>query len=223
MYGDEELQRFGREIDDKFYVLSTSKNLKTDVDKTAEINPVVKLWIDHIKADPRCAGTGFKETAISQLIVLIEERLLVITATAKATQSEPDKAADESQAPSKLEEGADSSQFKLGVQEPTALDDQTRKKVISRAEWFANTGKDQRAYAPEVYARIVAIARNADDGIIEWLNPAPDKDKTMSYGGPVVGSTAASRKNQLVSTMILVSFKTVLSSLTNLFSTPCRR
>ncbi len=84
LYGIEELKRFGDDIGvgagRRFYIITSTSTLNVGRLKTAQVNPVVQDWIEHIKKDWRCAIIGEKETAIGRLISLIEKRLLVVNA-----------------------------------------------------------------------------------------------------------------------------------------------
>ena len=202
LYGIEELERFGKEIHGRFYTIADSPaTLQVDSRKTVQVNPVVKNWIKHIKKDSRCAGTGFKETAIGRLIVLVEERLLVVTANPdpKDPMSAPDEPGDEEQATTDSRERADIPPFRIRFKEPTVLSDEVRNTIISQTARFANTGEDERAYAPEVYNRIVAIVRDAEEGVIDWVNLDQDGVETVSHDGPesVTDLTTPSRRDSM--------------------------
>ena len=98
LYGSEELERFHQRLDGRFYTIRFAATI-TVQGKLAEINQTAKDWIHKIKNDPRCGGTGVKRTAISRLIVLIEERLLVVGSNPNLSNplSALDKLGDEDQ------------------------------------------------------------------------------------------------------------------------------
>jgi serine/threonine protein kinase len=221
LYGIEELERFRLEIRGKFYTISDTRQADTlrVEDKTAEINQEVKTWINNIKTDPRCAGAGPKETAIGRLVDLIEKRLLVVKATsdrqgAPRASSQPEGA---QRAPTGPTEGTDGPSFQFIVHEPTGLSDDIRKRKAAQAARFADSGEGERAYAIEVCKKLETIARNAEDGIIEWLHVAQDGDEDAPYDGSATDLVARPRRasagrNQEVSTIPVSSYQRLTAS-----------
>lgn len=224
LYGIEELVRFGEEIDGKFYKIVSPDSLQPGSKKTAKINQEVEYWINRIKMDPRCTGNGFKETAFGRLIAFVEKRLLVVT-TRQNIHSAPDKLGNKGRAPTDLSDGVDDSSF-ITVQAPTALeDDLTRTKPISQfeAERFAIAGKDERAFAREVCEAITAIAHDAKDSIIDWLNFAHNREENVFHDGLPATLTLTSSKGfmgrkQEVSTITVTIVSTRQGFLTVCYS-----
>lgn len=174
LYGIEELKRFGEEINEspeqRFYTITGIETLNVGGSKTPKVNQVVTDWIEHIKTDWRCAGIEGEETAIGRLIVLVEKGLLIVTANPdpKDPITAPYDPGDEDQATANSGERTDIPEIR--IQKPTALSEEARDTMISRTARFADTGKVERAYAPEVREGIVAIVQDVKDGVIEWVN-----------------------------------------------------
>jgi len=185
LYGIEELERFGKEISMRFYTITDSAaSLKVDGMKAAQINPVVKTWIEHIKKDWRCARTDLEDTAISRLIALVEERLLVVTANPDPKDPTPQSLEHEDDNEATAASGEHILPFRMRVREPTALNDEARAPLFSRKKRFENAGKDERAYSKEVYEGVSAIIKDVDAGVIQWINLNKDGLEAMSENGP---------------------------------------
>jgi serine/threonine protein kinase len=195
LYGIEELEHFGGEIGARFYTITGEATLNIDRSKTAQVNPKVKLWIEHIKKDWRCAGTGLKDTAIGRLIAFIEKRLLVVTAN--PDPKDPIPASDESKYVDQatVDSGERTDIPGIRFQGPTALSDDVRNMSLQTAR-FSKTGEDERAYAVEVYNGIVNIVKDVEKGDIEWVNLYPDGVETLPRVGPesVIDFTTPSRR-----------------------------
>jgi len=228
LYGVEELERFDKEIGVRFYTIADSPaTLNVDGRKTAEVNPVVRSWIEHIKKDPRCAGRGQKDTAVGRLIALIEKRLLVVAANPdpKDPRLAPHELGDEEQATVDSGVLADIPPFRFGVREPTALGEEARNTMISQTAMFTKTGEDERAYASEVCKGISAIVRGVEDGTLEWINLDQDGVKTASHYGPdsATDLTTPSRrgstgKNQEVSAIYFYTWLRVANNISQYVS-----
>jgi serine/threonine protein kinase len=175
LYGFEELERFRQGIDGRFYTIrfaATTTIVQGTGNKLAEINQTAKDWIHKIKNDPRCGGTGVKRTAISRLIVLIEERLLVVGLNPNLSNplSAHDKLEDEYQGTADFRAPVDIPPIQIRVIRPTRLSDEEQNHTIPQIARFTDSEKDERAYAPEVCDSIAAIIREVEIGAIAWVN-----------------------------------------------------
>ncbi|KAH8597376.1 hypothetical protein B0O99DRAFT_703257 [Bisporella sp. PMI_857] len=187
LYGVEELERFDNELGLRFYAITNKPaTLNVNDTKKAEVNPTVKSWIEHIKNDPRCTGTGRKETAVSRLIALVEKRLLVIAANPdpKDPLPAPNEPRDELQVTADSQVRTDIPTFKLGVREPTASSEEVLNTMMSRTAVSVKTGDAERAYAPEVCKGFDSILRDVEGGVIEWINLEQDGLTSLSLQGP---------------------------------------
>ncbi len=194
LYGFEGLKAFGSEIESaegRFYVITVAATLDIDRSKTAQINPVVKKWIEYIKRDKRCTGPGLQQSAISRLVALVEKRLLVVAANPDLQDLNPlplDPGYE--QKPTvKSEEGP--SIPRLSVHVPTALGEEAQNTVRSKWAGFANTREDERAYAIELCKSLDGIVQDVRKGVIEWIYPPQDGKGSASYNRPKYVTSAA--------------------------------
>jgi serine/threonine protein kinase len=181
LYGIEKLVQFRQDIDGKFYKIVPSHFLQTGSRETAMINENVQVWINRIKADPRCAGNGSKKTALGRLIAFVEKRLLVVV-TKQSMSTAFSRLGTKSRSPTYSSDGVGGYPV-ISVQAPTMLeDDLTQKKTMSqfKAGSFAIVG-DERAYAREVYETIQSITNDAKHGEIDWLNLAHSHEENVSH------------------------------------------
>jgi serine/threonine protein kinase len=178
-----DLKEFGGESGERFYTISDTKQLQVDgsTQFVAEVNQVVKAWIEHIKMDSRCAGTG-AGTAFGYLIVLVEEQLLVVNANPTPILG-PNKPVDGSQAIAASRKGADiipgviiqpASTIGFNVENP--------KTEISQTAKLKQSEENERATASEVYKELNMIVRKGKNGSIEWLHHGNGLDKVSCKG-----------------------------------------
>jgi serine/threonine protein kinase len=219
LYGAEELERFGEERDRhggkigaRFYIITSPETLTVDRSRTPVVNPAVTKWIEHIKQDPRCVGTGLGETAIGRLIALIEKRLLIVTANPDSNdlKSPSDKFVTDNQATATSGERIDAGPKFLVVQA-------TDLSGASQPAQFTDTRDDERAYAIEVFKKLEKIVRDVEKGIIQWLNHQNGLEKEL-YKGPEPETNPTGRrrtgsvsKNPDVST-ITIQFRPNISN-----------
>jgi hypothetical protein len=168
------------------------------------VNPAVTKWIEHIKHDPRCVGTGLGDTAIGLLIALIEKRLLIVTANPDSNDltSPSDTIVADNQAAGASREHMDANP-KLLVVQATDLSG------ASQPAQFTDTGDDERAYTIEVFNKLDKIVQDVRKGTIQWLNRQDGLKKEL-YKGPeseteltVRRRTGSVSKNPDVSTILI--------------------
>ncbi|KAI9150753.1 Cyclin-dependent kinase [Paramyrothecium foliicola] len=166
LYGNKELEQMSKDIGKRFYQILDKKHaLGADgVTARAELSPVVKQWMQKLKMDARSAKSRSNETAMSRLVLLIEERLLVINATPDTAQGVhlPSRRNDSNfEFPLATREQVDSPHPQFILRQPTYLEKKSDN----------NTMENERAYAPEMCRKLRAIVDDARNGAIEWMNP----------------------------------------------------
>jgi serine/threonine protein kinase len=180
LYGFDELERFREDLKQsggkdgaRFYSIS-DKNLQVKGSRqVADVNEVVKAWIKHIKTASRCAATGKMKTAFGNLIVLIEERMLVVNVipTPPPARHQP------------IDGGQviDSSENRTDVIPRLTLRQATNEDKIkgSQTAKWGQTGEPDRAWASEVYGGLEKIVQGGKTGVIEWIH-----NRAVSYKGP---------------------------------------
>lgn len=187
LYGFEELDRFEKEVDRKFYrVIANTETLRIKGQRhKAEVNPVVRNWIQRIKEDSQHTGTTSKETAIGRLVAVIETRLLVITASpVPKNQRLPPSQNDRYSPPtSPREKGrASNTPFQVIIRQPTAVDGRMSN-VEATGGITPDNSENERAYAPEVCNELESIIRDAETGVIEWNSFGYDRGQQLSRPG----------------------------------------
>jgi serine/threonine protein kinase len=191
LYGFEELDRFrkdlkefGGESDARFYTIVDTKRLQVGNSPkvVAEVNQVVKAWIEHIKMDSRCTGTR-TGTAIGNLIDLVEKRLLVVTANPTPVP-DPNKPVEGSQVIDASGEGTDiipgviirqATKVGFDVDELETENSQTAK--------LKHSGENDRATARQVYEELKKIIQGGKNGRTEWLHHIHGVDN-VTWKGP---------------------------------------
>ncbi|RSL93644.1 hypothetical protein CEP52_013132 [Fusarium oligoseptatum] len=177
LYGIEELDRCGREIHGKFYTtMDRPETLQVSRMQQANVNPEVERWIENIKKDPRCTTAGgSKQTAVSHVVDLVKERLLV-TAANPDPRDDPDPEGD--QTVSDSGDLSDDYGFHLMVRAPTKIGEGFQNSRVPDA------GKDERAFALEVCDKLEAIIQDAQNGDIEWMNLDQHAPELIPRSGP---------------------------------------
>ncbi|KAL2670254.1 hypothetical protein Neosp_014721 [[Neocosmospora] mangrovei] len=188
LYGIEELDRFGREIHGKFYtIMDRPETLQVSKMQQAKVNPEVDRWIENIKKDPRCTTAGgSKQTAISLVVDLIKERLLVTAANPDPRDPDPEGTQTVSDSGGRSNDGG----FHLIVRVPTKIGEGSLDSKV------ADAGKDERAYALEVCDKLDTIIQDAQNGDIEWINLDQHAPESIPHSGPEsVTDTASFRRD----------------------------
>jgi hypothetical protein len=187
LYGFEELDRFEKEVDRKFYrVIAETETLHISFQKNkAEVNPVVRNWIRRIKEDSQNTGANLKETAVGRLVELIDERLLVISASpVPKDQKLPPSQSDGYSPPASSEAKGQASDtpFQMIIRQPTAMDGRMSNLGATNGTTPENR-EHERAYAPEVCNELKKIVRDAEEGVIEWNSHGHNRGQPLSRPG----------------------------------------
>ncbi|KAI8711169.1 Protein kinase domain-containing protein [Fusarium sp. LHS14.1] len=155
LYGIEELDRFGREIHGKFYtIIDRPETLQVSKMEQAKVNPEVDRWIENIKKDPRCTTAGgSKQTAVSLVVDLIKERLLVTAANPDPRDPDPKGTQTVSDSGGRSYDSG----FHLIIRAPTKIGEGFLDSRVPDA------GKDERAYVLEVCDKLDTIIQDAQN------------------------------------------------------------
>ncbi|KAK6065957.1 serine/threonine protein kinase-44 [Seiridium cupressi] len=154
LYGIDGLEQFDKAKNGKFYRVREKRDdlQPGGTVKTAEINPVVLDWIARAIEHSRDA-TADEESAVSRLLTLIKDRLLVIDANPDTLDSSSNGTVPVQGSPAPISESSNIPDIRL-ERSATVLE----RTVIS-----------ERAYAEEVYTEILEIVRSAEAHEIEWV------------------------------------------------------
>jgi len=194
LYGSGELERFREDLEKfggkdgaRFYTISDTKNLQVEGSRqVVEVNQVVKAWIEHIKTDLRCTGTRRMQTAVGNLIVLIEEGMLVVNAnsTSSLAPNMSVDAVDGNKAITASRKGTvPIPGFIIKRATTRRFNEDNQKTNSSQTAKSEQTEEPERAEAIEVYDDLDRIVRGGRTGVIEWIHN-PDRLDTVSYNGP---------------------------------------
>ncbi|ETS75648.1 hypothetical protein PFICI_12592 [Pestalotiopsis fici W106-1] len=158
LYKFEGLQEFSKQRNGKFYRIqdNTDALRPGGIVKTAELNPAVSHWISHAIKSSRTAPN--EDSAISRLLSLIADRLLVIDANPDYTDL---KSADNDEA---------ISLSPISSSPPSQFVDQPTIRVRRASTDLGRRMSTERAYAGEMYDEISEIIRQAQTGQIKWIN-----------------------------------------------------
>lgn len=195
LYENAGLKRFSDDVgrSGKFYTTSKDTAAALSPGKAAKLNPAVKRWIDDIKKDSRCAGTGTKKTAIGLLLILVEDRMLhpKVTPRPEAPASTPSNAS-----------GADRADDGLATTNPEEGPETPR--VLLRGPTFPRTPvrnmETERADAAEVCRILSGIVQDANQGSIDFINIDKCESATDGKTG-LAGKNSGDRTPQVRATL----------------------
>ncbi|KAF7534270.1 hypothetical protein G7054_g6357 [Neopestalotiopsis clavispora] len=186
LLGFEGRQRYSGRKQGKFYRIQDDKNALRPGDnmKIAEVDPDVQDWISEMISRSRTAQN--KSTAVSSMLEVIRDRLLVIDAN-------PDyfdlRSPDQDEAVSMSSVSPDSTSESIDLSTFKSTDQATSESIITptfkldRAQTDPTTRmSNERAYAGEICSKISEIIEQAETGQIEWV----------SFGEPTLPTPPAS-------------------------------
>ncbi|KAH7304162.1 hypothetical protein B0I35DRAFT_445612 [Stachybotrys elegans] len=174
-------EQFEQQTDRKFYrIITDKKRLHIHGQKNkAEVNPVVRKWIERIKEYSQHAGTRLRETAVGRLITLIETRLLVVDASPDPKDEELSQApSDQQSSPTSTQEAGHA--IKVIVRRPTLTDDRIPAARATGTTAERDSRLNERAYALEVYDELRNIIEDAEATVIKWNRQGDDGEQQLS-------------------------------------------